>query len=506
MAKGRRHRADENFAATGQGAAGLTSESNSGVRAGAAVPAAPDVVLRQFRTSLRDVAWPALPGVDAARLMALQYQFDVSQWRPAEILRRNQFAQARLLLDHAGAQVPFYRERLAAAGVAPGGPLDAAAWSRLPVLERKELQAAGAAVDAAKIPDGHGGVTETRSSGSTGMPVRVKKTALALLFWQAVTLRDYLWHRRDFLGKLCAVRDTEAILGLGEGHRAAYPHGINWKNWGGSAATVFRTGPSAALHIHTGIEEQIEWLQRQAPTVLITFPSNLRLLLRHCEEHATTLPSLVGLSTLGEVMTDDIRAAARRVWGVEVKDIYSSAEVGYIALQCPEHDHYHVQSETMLVEVLDAGGKPCGPGEVGRVVVTPLHNFATPLIRYAVGDYAEVGGPCACGRGLPVLNRVMGRTRNMLLLPSGRQVWPELEGGTFTDVAPVSQFQIVQTALERLEVKLVVERPMSVAEEDKLRALIRHHLGHPFEIEFSYHDAIPRSRAGKYEDFRSEIA
>ena len=98
--------------------------------------------------------------------------------------------------------------------------------------------------------------------------------------------------------------------------------------------------------------------------------------------------------------------------------MYSSQEVGYIALECPTGESYHVQAENVLVEVLDDQDRPCSPGDVGRVVVTALHNFATPLLRYDIGDYAEVGAPCPCGRGLPALRRIMGRQRNMALLPT----------------------------------------------------------------------------------------
>ena len=76
------------------------------------------------------------------------------------------------------------------------------------------------------------------------------------------------------------------------------------------------------------------------------------------------------------------------------------------------------------MEVLDNHGRPCKEGETGRVVLTDLHNFTMPLIRYEIGDYAEVGPPCACGRGLPVLARILGRSRNMLTLPAGDRIWP----------------------------------------------------------------------------------
>src|SRR3546814_11153852 len=90
------------------------------------------------------------------------------------------------------------------------------------------------------------------------------------------------------------------------------------------------------------------------------------------------------------------------------------------------HEVYHAQSENVLLEVVDDDGRPCGPGETGRVLITSLHNFATPLIRYELGDYAEVGSPCACGRGLPVIKQVLGRKRNRLILSDGRSGFPYL--------------------------------------------------------------------------------
>src|SRR3546814_12850457 len=89
--------------------------------------------------------------------------------------------------------------------------------------------------------------------------------------------------------------------------------------------------------------------------------------------------------------------------------LYSTHEFGYLAFQCPQHDHYHVQAEAALVEVLNEAGKPCRPGEIGQVVTTPLLNFAMPMISYAVGDLAEVGPPCPGGRGLQVRKRILGR-------------------------------------------------------------------------------------------------
>ncbi|MFQ5620024.1 MAG: hypothetical protein ACE5FR_13760, partial [Rhodospirillales bacterium] len=174
--------------------------------------------------------------------------------------------------------------------------------------------------------------------------------------------------------------------------------------------------------------------------------------------------------------------------------------------QCPDYPHYHVLAEGVLVEGLDDDGRPCAPGDVGRIVITALHNFATPLIRYEIGDFAEVGPPCPCGRGLPVITRIAGRVHNMLTLPSGEQVWPvQFFSSELLAVAPVRQFQFVQRSVEEIEVKLVPARDLTDGEKAALRTLIGTRLGPDFALRFVYVDEIPRLPGGKFEDFRSDV-
>jgi phenylacetate-CoA ligase len=129
-----------------------------------------------------------------------------------------------------------------------------------------------------------------------------------------------------------------------------------------------------------------------------------------------------------------------------------------------------------------------------------------PLVRYELGDYAEMGEPCACGRGLPVIRRILGKTRHMLRLPDGSMHFPRFGEARFPRIAPVQQFQVVQQSLEAIEVRLVVARALTGDEEAKLRDHVLEHLKHPFGISFAYVADIPRAASGKYEDFRCEVA
>lgn len=418
----------------------------------------------------------------------------------ADQLWSHQSRQLTELLTHTYRTVPFYRQRLKAAHFNPGKKVTGDLWHSLPILTREEVQEAGARLHSAAIPEQHGATFTVSTSGSTATPVTVKKTWVSSVYWNALTVRDHIWHRRDLSGMFCAIRPELDMKA------ASYPRGISWDDWGGATADVFTTGPSTGLHVHTAIEDQIKWLRRKNPSYLLTVTSNLHGLANYCRDEGIKFPKLQDISAIGEVMTDEVRSACREAWGVDVKDVYSSVEVGYLGLQCPENDHLHVQGEASLIEVLDEEGRPCEPGETGRVVATPLHNYAMPLIRYAVGDYAVVGERCSCRRGLPVIEKVLGRTRNMLCLPDGRRFFPTFLGHTFSELAPVKQYQILQKTLDTLEVRFVVKRRMTTSEEDAVRGFIRERLDYPFEINFTYVDVIERALSGKFEEFKSEVA
>ena len=454
------------------------------------------------RSFVNGLVWPALAGVDGNRVLAMLFQLEQTQWLPPAEIRARQRRQLTGLLRHAHATSPLTRQRLSQAGYRPDVEINDDLWRRIPLLTRAAWQERGEDLFCNRVPQGHGPLGKVITSGSTGQPVTVKFTQATGLFWQVFTIRDHIWHRRDFAGVMVTIRFTH-------GPAWDYPSGQEVADWGKTTAQVTATGRSANLNILTGIDKQAEWLVRQNPHYLTSYPSNLEALARYFEQRRWTLPNLRQARSFGEVVDAGVRAACRRAWNVPLIDMYSSQEVSAIALQCPEFEHYHVQEENVLVEVLDNAGQPCQPGQTGRVVVTSLPNFATPIIRYAIGDYAEVGAPCPCGRGLMVLRRILGRARNLFTLPDGRQVWPginpTLEGSGLEDYPPIQQFQVVQHSLTDVEMLLVMPRKLTGPEENLVRHWLEQGIGHRFEFRFTYVDHIASSPTGKYEDFRSAI-
>jgi phenylacetate-CoA ligase len=449
------------------------------------------------KSALTSILWPAVPNRNDALLLAVARQLDESQWWTPEALLFQQLRQIERVLGHALSTVPYYKQRLGFLAGRKAGTLTLEDFRKIPILRRSDIQEAGAALISTKIPSDHSPVFDIKTSGSTGRPIVTKGTAITGLMLRAANLRYHLWFKRDFSAKTAAIRLLKGKqLEAAKANRA-----VPW-------ADGFPSGPMVMRHIATPVSEQFDWLLDQKPDYLLTFPSNLLALIRLSKERHMKLGTLREVITLGEAPDPALRDICKKEWGVPVVDAYSSQEFGMLAVQCPAAPHYHVQSENVLVEILDADDKPCAPGQTGRLVITALHNFATPLIRYEIGDLAIPGESCACGRGLPVITRILGRTRNMLTLPSGEQICPRFnfEDFLFESDSPIRQFQVIQKNLETLMVHVVAKRNLTSLEEESVRQTLRAGARHPFEVLVDYVKEIPRSASGKFEEFRSEVA
>ncbi len=454
--------------------------------------------LQNLKSSIGGIAWPAIPDPVAANLLALLAQLEDSQWWKPEALKKKQFEQFGLLAAHARQQSPFFRNRFDQAGLNPDQAWAAESFSTIPLLTRAELMSQAENIHCRALPNKHGAVHKIQTSGSTGQVVTMLKTEVTQLMWLALAMREHLWHQRDFSATLAVIKAITPTLDD--------PLEAARIGWGHPATLLFNTGPSYAQPLSMDVAQQAAWLARIDPYYLLTYPSNLSALLDRFENGDPLPSSLRQIRTVGETLHPGLRERCRQLGKIGIVDMYSSQEAGLIALQCPASGLYHIQSESLIVEVLNDEGKPCEPGEIGRIVITDLHNFATPIIRYEIRDYAEVGPTCPCGRGLPTLSRIMGRRRNMVVFPDGQKHWPLIGAYRFREVADIRQYQAIQHSLSDVEIRLVVDAPLTQADESQLTALIHDALGHPFPLRFSYFDQeLPKTQGGKFEEFISLV-
>jgi phenylacetate-CoA ligase len=435
--------------------------------------------------------FPAFFNPTAGPVVAYLVQLMQTQYMPGRAIFRRQLLQLSLRLQHAKRQSPYFAPLLKNIDFKnPKSVMQG--FNNLPLLTRSILQDR---VDDIfiKSPANHGKTSDKSTSGSTGQPVMVRTTAVAFALRGALTLRAHWCQGLDFSEKFAAIRANITDI-------AGNPMKTEGKGWGGG---VFRTGETGAMSSSYPLDEQIEWLEKLDPAYLMTYPSNLNgLLLATPNRKPKNLKAVI---TLGETVSPELRQAAQEIWQVPIYDRYSSEELGMIAVECQD-GQYHLMSENLIVEILDDDGRPCRPGEIGRVIATDLQNFATALIRYETKDYAEVGTPCTCGIRLPTIKRILGRVRNMVTKPDGSKMWPRLGLRDIREALPVKQFQAIQKTLCEIEIRLHVERPLTDNEKEQLRQKISSTIGEEFNLEFVYFDReLPKGSNGKFEEFMSMV-
>jgi len=439
--------------------------------------------------------WPAIRLGLAAEISALAVEFDRTQWLTPEQIESRQLRQFGRLLQFASTHSPYYTTRFAACGAEVADIDSYAAFRKLPLLTRQEIQSADEDFFCANLPDDQGKTGETQTSGSTGEPVRVRKTGISQLFLQAFSLRNHDWDQVPFNSRLTTIRP-------GKGAYREQP------NWGPPHAFMFDTGPAQIIPITTPLDEQVKLLNTFQPEMLLVYPSNLRGLIDRWRDQGFELSSLTHIRTIGETLTDELRGDVTELnSSMSVLDGYSSEECGAIALQCPDATGYHVMSESLIVEILDNEDQPCTPNDIGRVVITDLHNLASPIIRYDIGDYARAGETCSCGRGLVKLDNILGRQRNLVVKPNGDRHWPLVGFRNFATIAPIRQYQMVQETLERIVVHCVTDEPLLDTQKAALTDLIQTKLGYEFELEIlDQRNDLPRQAGGKFEEFISKVS
>ncbi len=395
------------------------------------------------------------------------------------------------LLLHAQRNVPFYKDVLAP--LCHGTDVDLARWAEIPILTRAEVQRNFTALTASTVPPYVGAVKGGESSGSTGRPVRYKTNELANIASLGATDRSFRWWQFDGAKSMASfvarTRDD-----------ARPPDGKVEKGW-----RVGSSGLHYMIDLSADTNMRIEWLLARRPDYLTAHSFILLELAEQVSARGLNL-QLERINSIGSVLTDDIRNACKGVFGARPIDQYGAQETGLLACECPWCGYFHVHAETVLVEVLDPRGRPAASGAVGRVVVTSLYNFAMPLIRYEIGDFA-VAGPerLKCPIKLPALGKIMGRFRNAFTLHDGRTIYPYVPVSRLRQFISFEQFQFVQTDPVSIEVRYIPLDRRGSVDRDGLEACVRELVDPSFSVQAVAVDEIPRSSSGKFEDYLSLV-
>ncbi len=379
------------------------------------------------------------------------------------------------------ASVPFYAARFREAGFAPG---DLGTWddfAALPILTKTDIRTHAAELRATDVP---GSAVRRRStSGSTGVPLEL------------VVDRDSVQAKRG----VTLYRDEWTGWRLGEGRvvlwgeppprrtlRARLRNGILERQIEGDTLNLDR---SALLAL-------TRRMQRERPTLIYGHAHSLYLVARFCAEQDLVPSGLRAALSTAMVLSDRERAGIESAFGVPVFDRYGCEELSLIASECEAHEGLHLNTDTLVPEIVPAAGLE---GE-GRVVVTDLTNRAMPILRYEVGDLAtKRGGLCPCGRTYPRWSRIAGRVADYLVTPDGRYV----SGISLTDhfatlIPGVQQVQLVQEARDHLTVRAVVTGVFDETSREAVTRLVRERFGEDMRHTVEPVERIDPEPSGKH--------
>jgi len=419
-----------------------------------------------------------------------------SERLPPADLARYQAPLIERLCRHAALETAFNSERLRVlfdGGDARDGRFLVENWRQVRPVSRVDAQPLNDLLHARSTPPAAGPTQMLRTSGSTGRPLEFGRSALADV--AALARGELLFEAHGF--------DTDARMGwiLFVEEKAGWTErqttGWNLRN---PKAELFQLSKAATMG------ECVDWLRRVKPRYLMAPPSVVGGIVDALDGGTGEPIRLDRVFVTSESPREGLAEDVARRFGARLVDHYGAREVGEIACTCPQYGPAkHVAADTMLVEIVRPDGGLAAPGEMGSVVVTPFYNYATPFIRYDVGDFA-IQGPaaCACGRSLPLIERVLGRQHALFHFKDGTARFPVGLNGMRRHV-PWLQMQMAQTALDRFEVRYVPSPGAGAPDFEAARRIARRALHPDAIIEFMALDRIEPGPGGKFEDLISLV-
>jgi phenylacetate-CoA ligase len=428
------------------------------------------------------------------RQLTYMREFERTQWLPEADIRDLQYRRLRVLLAHAYEQCPFYRQSLDRAGLVPHDVRCLEDLRALPALEKCDTQEHGRDMIARNWPESDR--IRNQTGGSTGTPITFYLSGDRKCSRAAATLRHNRWAGWD-------VGDKAAVIW-------GAPRDRPGDSWRARLRGLLLREPfwldTAAMSEAT-MDEFHAALLAQKPRIIQAYARAAVLFARYLDARGLTPHRPHAIVTSAEVLEDDERSLLERVFGCRVFNRYGCREVSVIASDCEAHSGMHTMAEGLYIEIETPHG-PAAPGEMGRILVTDLLNFAMPLIRYRIGDLGNwAAGKCCCGRSLPRLERVAGRVTDFLVGCDGRLV-----SGVYLATYVVAQRpSLGQVQIHQHEKGAVVYRLKpgagfdAAADLTYLRSSTRQYLGEAARADVEVVDELRAEPSGKFLFSRSNV-
>jgi phenylacetate-CoA ligase len=423
--------------------------------------------------------------------VALRRELEETQWWDAERIAALRTARLKAMLSKIERDVPYYQQRFAELGFAAADLRNEDDLSRLPLLDKATIRAHTPAMKAMSAR----GLIRYNTGGSSGEPLvffigegRVSHDVAAK--WRATR-----WWGVD-------IGDREAVV------------------WGSPVELtrqdrlrklrdrVLRTTLLPAFEMSPErLDAFVDALLRLRPRILFGYPSALAFIGRHARERGIDLRGIgveVAFVT-SEKLYEDQRRSIAETFGCRVADGYGGRDAGFIAHECPQ-GRLHLSAEDIVVEIVGNDGRRLPYGEAGEIVVTHTRTADFPFLRYRTGDIGVLSEErCACGRGLPVLARVEGRSTDLVYAADGTAMHGLALIYVLRDLEGIRQFRIVQESLGETRVEIVAGEGFGQNTSRAIEQGLRRRLGASVRVIVERVPRIATEASGKFRYVQSRV-
>jgi phenylacetate-CoA ligase len=413
-------------------------------------------------------------------------QLDRSQWLSAAEIQTQQFASLKRIVEHAERHCPYFQRSWSALGLSSADLRNLDDFRRWPLTEKKQIRENRLEMRATDIQRP---LLAKSTGGSTGTPLQFDLDMGSHERRWAAMLRGYGW-----AGGTPGTKQFH----LWGAPLEAQPLKRRLKDRIFNLVQRRRMVNSFHLSDET-VPDILRELNRYRPDVIVAYTGAIFQFARSLAERNLHPFSPKSIIVGAEKLHGFQRELIESVFRCRVFETYGSREFMLIGAECSEHRGLHVTSEQLLVEILNDDGQPTPAGQAGNVVITDLFNYGMPFIRYVNGDQALAGfDQCTCGRGLPLLREVRGRRLDAIRTPDGKLVPGEFFPHLFKDFPAVRQFQVVQPAQDRLELRVVLLPDMKDSDRSRILKIISETVGQHVQLAWQPVQDIPLTRTGKH--------
>jgi len=408
-----------------------------------------------------------------------------TQWESSIELERRQLESLNFLCRYAYQHSKFYRSLFDAHGIIPSfksfGELE-----KIPILTKEIITKNFQDI----ITKPHEKTIWYKSTGgSTGQPLHFGYSKESYAWRVAMSKRGYSW------------------AGSTPGTKQAFIWGVPLTRQG--VLKSIKNAIINKLHRQTffncfEFDEQamshcFRWLNSMQPGSIIGYTNPLYEFAKYVDANGGLDYSPKAVICAAEKLHPHQRYLIEKVFNCKAFDTYGSREFMLIASECSENKGMHISMENLYVEIVTASGLRAKDGEPGNIVITDLHNFAFPFIRYEIGDVGVASSRlCPCGRGLHMIDSITGRSLDMIRLADGTNLPGEFFPHLMLNFVEVKKFQVEQTSYDKLVVRIVPLNDPHSLPLDAIRQAIQKNIGSGVGIDFVVLEDIPLTRTGKY--------